>query len=398
VKVTLWPELRQTPNHSGRLVEVGSLEVSDEEIAEQIDRIRDQFASLEPADRPADTGDFVTVDISATLSGEPVPEANAEQLLYEIGSGGFIEGIDDQLIGAAAGDTRVFDGELPQGFGELTGVPVHFSVAVRDVRRKVLPELTDEWVAEITEFASTAELEVNLEERMTAMKRRSLAAQFRERALGQLVDEVFVDLPEAIVRSEMDEVLHRFVHRLERQGITLDDYFSVANTGREEFVDDLRSQAEQSLKTRLLLEAVAKEAGVEVSPEELSVAVEAIALQSDKPDSIRKALRQGPQEKSLVGDILRNKALALIVEGATPVDEAGNPVDLDVEEGGASADGDEVVPAGVPMDEAEGGLIEAGIVETGIVETGIVEAEIVEAEVVADMDSVAGDVDGTEEE
>ncbi|MGF1666230.1 MAG: trigger factor [Acidimicrobiia bacterium] len=384
VRVTLWPELSSVPGHEGRTVDVGSPDITDEEMADQIDRIRDQFAELGEAGRPAEVGDFLTIDISATSDGEDVPEASAAQIMYELGNAGFIVGIDETLIGAEPGGVFVFDGPLPEGFGELAGMPVTYGITVTAVQAKVLPELTDEWVAEITEFSSIAELEVNLEERMGDMKRRALAGRFREKALDQLVAEVEIELPEALLRSEMDEILHRFVQRLEGQGISIDDYFSVAGVDRGAFIADLRSQAGRSIRTRLLLEGVAARAGLEVSDEELSTVIETLALQSEKPDAMRKVLRQSHQEKSLVGDILRNKALEAIVAGAAPVDEDGNPVELTVEEEPDDADGETVVPAGVPVADSE--ELNSEVVESEVVVDAAVEAEDV-AEPVAEAGS-----------
>jgi trigger factor len=180
----------------------------------------------------------------------------------------------------------------------------------------------------------------------------------------------------------MDEVLHRFVHRLEEQGITLDDYFSVAGVDREQFVDDLRRQGERSVRTRLLLEAVAERSGLRVSDEELAAVVDGIAAQSDDPEAVRRALRDGAGEKSVVGDILRNRALGVILAGATPVDEDGNPVDLEIEaldeDGDDDGDdaGDEAVglpgdtarhpvAAGIPVDDADPADVDA-VVEAGV--------------------------------
>lgn len=383
VRVTLWPELDTVPEHEGRTVDVGSPDVTDEELTAQVDRIREQFADVADVDRPAQDGDYLTIDIAATNDGVAVEEATAAQLMYELGSGGFIEGIDERLAGAVPGTSVTFDGALPAGFGELSGTEVTFTVEVTNVQEKVLPELTDEWVAEITEFSSVAELEVNLEERMGQMKRRSLQGRFREQALDQLVAEVQIDIPEALMRSEMDEILHRFVHRLEGQGISLDDYFSVAGVDRGAFIDDLRSQADRSIRTRLLLEGVATKAGIAVADEELTAVIETIALQSEKPDQIRKALRQAHQEKSLTGDILRNKALEAIISGAAPVDDDGNPVELTIEEESFEADGETDVPAGVPVADLE--------------DVEVVDAAV-EAEPVADVEDPADGAGEAEEE
>lgn len=370
VRVTMWPSLDTIPEYADRRIEVGSPEVTDEELSEQIDRIREQFAQLEDADRPAADGDFVSVDLAANAAGEPVEEAAASDLLYEVGSGGFLPGIDEVLPGAATGDTVSFDGELPAGFGELAGKPVSFEVTVKAVKAKLLPEMTDEWVSEITEFETVAELESDLRERMSEMKVRTLAAAFREKALATLVEQVEVELPEALVRAEMDELLHRFAHRLEEDGISLEDYVRVSGVTEDQLVADIRSQAERSLHTRLVLEAVADQEGLEVPDQEVWALVEYAALQSDRPDEMRAAFRGTPREMELRGDILRSKALDALVAAAIPVDDEGNPVDLTVPEPQAGAE------------------VEAEVVEGEVVEA-IVEGEVVED--AADQDGVASE-------
>ena len=363
VKVTTWPELGEVPEIHDRVVEVGSVEVTDEELDAQIDRFREQFASVEEVDRTASTGDFVSMDISATKDGEDVPEAAAAGLLYEVGSGGLIAALDESLVGAGAGDTVTFEGPLPEGFGEKAGMEVIYSVKVNDVRERVLPEVTDEWVTETTEFETVDELRSTLLGQMSDMKRRSLAGTFQDRALDQLVDEVVVDLPEALVRAEMDEVFHRFSHRLEEQQIGLEDYFRVTGIQQEAFISDLESQAERSLKTRLLLEAVIDVEGFEVGEEELASVIEMVVASSEDPERIRLALQNDLQRKNLAGDILRNKALEAIVNGARPVDEEGNEVDLTI-----------APPATTHVVEAE--AVDAD-------QTDVVEAQVVEAEVIA---------------
>jgi trigger factor len=357
VKVTLWPTLTEVPEHHGRRIEVGSPEVTDEEVDGAIDGLREQFATLTTVDRPARLGDVVSVDVSATVDGVEVEEAKASELLYEVGHGGFIEGIDDVLQDMSAGESATFDSRLPDGFGDKAGMEVTFHITVTEVKEKVLPELTDEWVGEVTEFDTVEEFRAALRRELETAKKRRLAASFRERALQELVDQVEIELPEALVRAEMQEILHRFYHRLEERGISLEDYFRVSGLSSEQFSEDLRLQAERSIRTRLLLEAVADRDGIEVDQAELDQAIEALAAASRRPDDVRRALREGPGGKSLAGDILRNKALAAIVAGAIPVDEQGNEVDLTIEE--------------------EPPVVEAEVVEA---EAGVVEAEVVAEE------------------
>lgn len=327
VRVTLWPVV-DLPNYKNREVEVTSPEVTPEELESQLERMLEQFATVEEANRPARTGDFVSVDVKATSEGESVEGASAADLLYEVGSGLLVEGVDERLEGAEPGTVLTFDAPLPGGFGERAGEEVSFEIVVNEVKERILPALDDEWVDENTEFETVEELRAELEERLGEAKVQAVSRQFAERALSTLVDQVEIELPDALVRSEMDDQLHRFVHRLEDNELTLDDYFQASGIDQEEFLDDLRQQAERSLRNQLVLEAVAKDAGIEVTPDDVSSVIQAAAAQSGDPVAYLNAFRQGGRELALAGDILRNRALDAILSAANPVDEEGNPVDL----------------------------------------------------------------------
>jgi trigger factor len=327
VRVTLWPAI-DLPNYRDRDVEVTSPEVTSDELEAQLERMLEQFGIVEEADRPAYPGDFVSVDVKATSNGEPVEGASAADLLYEVGSGLLIEGIDERLEGAEPGTVLTFEAPLPAGFGERAGEEVSYEIVVNEVKERILPVLDDEWVDENTEFETVEELRAEMEERLSEAKAQAVSRQFAEKALSTLVDQVEIELPEALVRSEMDDHLHRFVHRLEDNELTLDDYFEASGIDQQQFLDDLRQQAELSLRNQLVLEAVAKDAGIEVTPEDVSSVLQAAAARSGDPVAYLKAFRQGGRELALAGDILRNRALDAILSAANPVDEDGNPVDL----------------------------------------------------------------------
>ena len=364
VRVTLWPTI-DLPNYKDRNVEVVSPEVTDEEIESNTTRMLEQFGTVEEVERPAREGDFVSVDVEASDDENPVEEATATDLLYEIGSGLFIEGLDGEIVGAAAGDVIELQAPLPAGFGDRAGDEVTFRVTVNEVKERILPELDDEWVEENTEFESVDELQAELRERLGESKLQSVSRQFAERALQTLVDQVEVDLPEALVRAEMDDLLHRFVHRLEDSELSLEDYFEATGMEQEAFLEDLRRQAESSLVNQLVLEAVAREEEIEVTEEDISNTIQALAAQSGDPVAYLKAFKEGGRELALASDIVRNRALDAILANANPVDEDGNPVDLSLK-----------------VDEVEAGMVEPlpDDADTG---------PVVEAEIVAD---------GTEEE
>jgi len=327
VRVTLWPTI-ELPDYKGREIEVTNPEVTPDDLAEQTKRMLEQFATVEEVDRAASEGDFVSLDLRASSGGEPVEEARADDILYEVGSGLLVEGIDEHLIGVSAGQEITFTGPLPTGFGERAGDEVDFVVTVHEVKERILPELTDDWVDENTEFDTVGELMTALDDRLVDAKRRAVSREFSERAMSTLRDQVIIDIPEGLVRSEMDRHLHDFLHRLEDAELELEDYFQASGITQEAFLDDLREQAELSLRNRLVLDAVIEAEGIEVTPEEVSTALQSLAARSGDPAAYLKAFRESGQELALASDILRNRALNAILSNANPVDEDGNPVDL----------------------------------------------------------------------
>ncbi|HKX75874.1 MAG TPA: trigger factor [Acidimicrobiia bacterium] len=377
VMVTLWPTVDELPSYAGREITVSDPTLSDEELEASITRMREQFANLETVERPAGEGDFVAVDIHAERDGEAVEEASAADLLYEIGSGLLITGADEHLLGTAAGDEVSFSAPLPAGFGDRAGLEAKFTIKVNEVKAKVLPELNDDWVDEATEFESVVELREALTAMLARAKEQSVANRFREQALDQLVDEVEIDLPERIVESEMETVLHRFIHRLEGDEISLDDYLKVTGQNEEEFLSDVRLQAEHNLRTRLVLEAVVRQENLQLDPQEVTGTIELMVRQSENPEEIRRAFREQARVLALAGDILRSKAMEVVVAAAKAVDGEGNPVNL------AFSQSTGVV-------EGISGEVEAELVEEQLEAAQIeaeVEAEVVEAEVIGDEEA-----------
>jgi trigger factor len=327
VKVTLWPTI-VLPDYKDREVVVDSPVVTPEELDNQMRRMLEQFATVEEVARAATSGDFVSIDLKASKDGEPIEGATAADLLYEVGSGMLIDGIDERLEGTESGTVLEFDAPLPEGFGDRAGEQVSFEVTVNEVKERILPELDNTWVDENTEFETVEEMRAELEAQLGQVKLQAVSRQFAERALSTLVDQVEVDLPEGLIRSEMDDQLHSFVHRLEDNELTLDDYFSATSLTQEQFLDDLRQQAERALRNQLVLEAVAQDADIEITPEDVSSVIQSLAARSDDPVAYLQAFRQSGRELAVAGDILRNRALDAILSSAKPVDAEGNPLEL----------------------------------------------------------------------
>lgn len=329
VVVTLWPTVDTPPEYVGLKVEVEVPEVTDDDVAAQVERMRNQFAELDDVAREGFDGDFVLVDVTTSLDGSAYAAGSATDMLYEIGSGAFLDGMDEVLRGASAGAILSFDSTLPAGIGDDGGKPVTVRVLVKQVKAKRLPALTDEWVAEVTEFETVDEMRAELQQQMGVIRRRSAWRHVEDKAIADLVEALDVELPEGLVDAEMDSIFHRFAHRLEEQGIPFDQYLAVTGQDQEAFVADLRSQAVLNLQTRIMLEGVADQEGITVAPQELEDTITALAAAARVSRSdYAKALQEGGRELALAGDILRRKAIDRILDLVVPVDASGAPVEL----------------------------------------------------------------------
>jgi trigger factor len=329
VLITLWPALTEVPEYAGLRVEVEIPEVTDDDVTAQVERMRHQFAELEDVSREGFDGDLVLVDVTTSLEGAQYAAGSAKDMLYEIGSGAFLEGMDQALRGAGAGSIVGFDTTLPEGIGADAGKPVKVRALVKQVKARRLPALTDAWVGEVSEFETVAEMRAELAVQMADIRRRSAWRHVEDRALADLVAALEVVLPSGLVEAEMDSIFHRFAHRLEEQGVRFEQYLAITSQDEKNFVSDLRSQAELNLKIRLLLEAVADQEGITVERPELEDAITALAAVARvSREEYLAALSEGGRELALAGDILRRKAIDRILDLVVPVDAAGAEVVL----------------------------------------------------------------------
>ncbi len=327
--VTLWPSLAEVPEYAGLRVEVEVPEVTDAEVNAQVERMRRQLAGIEDVSREGFDGDLVLVDVTTRVDGSDYAAGSARDLLYEIGSDGFLEGMDQALRGSGAGAILSFDTRLPDGIGADAGKAATVRVLVKQVKARRIPPLTDEWVAEVSEFETVAEMRGQLAEQMSDIRRRSAWRHVEDGALEKLVGSITLELPAGLVDEEMDAIFHRFAHRLEEQGVGLDQYLALTGQDEKSFVTDLRSQAEVNLKTRLLLEAVADQEGISVERAELEDAITALAAVARvSREDYAAALSEGGRELALAGDILRRKAIERILDLVVPVDASGATVVL----------------------------------------------------------------------
>ncbi|WP_199442385.1 trigger factor [Umezawaea beigongshangensis] len=351
-EVDVRPEIT-VPAFGELSVSVDDQEVTDADVDEQLDELRARFGTLTGVQRPAQDGDFVVVDLSATVDGEEVEEARTAGLSYEIGSGQLVEGIDDALIGASEGETKTFATTLVAG--EHSGREAEVSVVLNTVKERQLPELDDEFAQLASEFDTLDELKDDLRTRLARVKKMQQGVQARDKVLDALLETTEVPLPESIVQGEIDARKHDAVHEFDHDEAKFGEYLESQGQTLEAFDAELRESAEKAVRTQLVLDTIADAEQVTVSDSELT---ERIVYQAQRfgisPDEYVQRAQQSGQLGAIFADVRRGKALATVVRQATVTDATGNAVDLDELFGEQKAD-DETAA----VDVVEGDVVES---------------------------------------
>ncbi|MEU4842741.1 trigger factor [Nocardia testacea] len=327
-EVDVRPEIALPEDYSTIAVTVDAIEITDADIDEQLQSLRQRFGTLTGVERPVQDGDFVSIDLSATVGGEEVPEAATTGLSHEVGSGQLIEGLDETLIGMSAGESKEFTSTLVAG--EHAGQEATITVTLGSVKERELPEADDEFAQLASEFDTIDELKDDLRSRVERVKKVQQAGDIRDKVLEQLLDSVEVPLPEAVVKAEIDAVEHDAIHGFDHDEAKFAEALEAQGSSREEFDADTKEAAEKSVKTQLLLDAVAEAEGTQVGQEELT---ERILFQAQRygmaPEQFIQQVQQAGQLGAVFADVRRGKALAEVVGKVTVTDSEGNKVDTD---------------------------------------------------------------------
>ena len=315
------------PGYGGLRVELPSPKATQDEIDEAVDAERRRQGSLIDADRPVQAGDHVTLTLAAHRDGEPVPGLNTEDWLYEVGKGWVAEGFDDQLVGATAGSTLTFSAN-PSGMDE----PADFEVSITGVQEMVLPEVTDEWVAEnLGEHETVAEWHDAIAERIGAAKLTQARNLYIDRATTALVGLVDAPAPDSMVNGDLQGRVQNTVQQFQAQGISIDQWLQVTGQTPDTFVAGLRSQSVKAVKADLALRAVATAEAIEVTDDDLGAEYARVAVQvRQKASEVRKAYEKNDAVTDLVAQLRKQKALDWILEHAEVVDEDGQAIDRDL--------------------------------------------------------------------
>jgi len=309
--------------HGSLRIEIPSPEAADADVEQQLEALRRQHSTLEAVDRPAEDGDQVTIDIDGRLDDEPVEGLTTSGYLYEVGAGAVVPEIDENLRGASAGDVLEFEADHPEEDGTLA-----FRIAVSEVQARVLPEPDDDFAAQASEFDTFAELEADIRERMTGLRRSQAGMMARERTAQAVAGLVDMDIPPALVEVEVDNRINDMAMRMRAQGFDLPTYLEATGGDLESVRDELREGAEASARVDLGLRAVAEAEGLEADGEPLEKYLMLLAAQvGGEAEDLRTALTESGRMLEIRADLRKQAALDWVFERAEIVDEEGNPVD-----------------------------------------------------------------------
>ncbi|CAN5407052.1 trigger factor [soil metagenome] len=305
-------------------ITIESPDVSDEEVDDRIDRLRESFAKLEVVDRAAAEGDHVTIDVAGSQDGEPLDGLTADDYLYEVGSASVVPELDENLTGASVGDVLTFTADHPDPEEE----PVDFTVTVKEVKEKVLPEADDEFAAEASEFESLEELRADLAKRLGMVKKVQGQMAIQQKTADALAELVHEDIPEALVNTEMQQRLEDLAMRLQAQGVGVEQY--LASTGQDQgaFIEELRETSAKGVKVDLALRAVVEAEQIDISEEDLEAEYASVAERvGQKTAQVRKQLERNGQVSAVRSDLRKRKALEWLIEQVELVDEGGNTIE-----------------------------------------------------------------------
>jgi trigger factor len=314
------------PNLSELKILVDPIEIADEDVDTELQSLRARFGTLTGVERPVQDGDFVSIDLSATVDGEDVPEAKTEGLSHEVGSGQLIEGLDEAIVGMTSGESKVFTTTLAAG--EHAGQEAQVTVTVGSVKERELPEADDEFAQLASEFDTIDELKESLTDQVRRLKSIQQAEKIRDAALEALLEQTDVPLPEAIVQAQIDDTVHNAIHGLDHDEAKFAEMLAEQGSSREEFDADTRSGAEKAVKTQLLMDAIADDLDIQVGQNDLTERLVLMSRQYGiEPQQLLQVLQQNNQLPAMFADVRRGLTVAAVVEAATVTDTDGTVID-----------------------------------------------------------------------
>jgi trigger factor len=328
----------ELPEYRGVEVEVEDVQVSDADVEEQVETLRKRFGTLAGVERPVETGDFVTIDLVATIGGETLEDGTASGVSYEVGSNNMVDGLDEAILGKGAGDSAEFTSKLVGG--SHAGEEADIKVDVTAVKARELPGLDDDFAQLASEFDTLEELRDDIRARLTRARTFEQGAQARDKVLETVLGEIDFPLPAKAVETEIAWRNEQLDQQIAAAGLTREGFLRLQEQDADAFAADQEKQVREGMKAQFVLDRLADKEELSVNQAELTQHVIQRASSSGlTPDQFAKSVADSGQISALVGEVRRGKALQLILEHAQIKDASGNAVDLSQLDAPATDDG-----------------------------------------------------------
>lgn len=317
VATDLYPEVT-LGQYKGLEVPKAAVVVSDEEVENEVDRMAQQNARISTVERAAQDGDTVVLDFEGFVDGVPFDGGKADGHTLKLGSGQFIPGFEEQLVGMAAGDSKDVVVTFPEQYAaELAGKEATFKCTVHEVKETALPEKDDEFVKDVSEFDTMDALKADIKARIQKEKEDGIQSAFENACIAKAVENMTADIPACMVEEQIEKQMEEFGYQLQRSGMSMDDYAKMMGGDLSKMRDSFRPMAENNVKANVLLAQVVEEEKLEASDEEVDAEVKKLAEQySMEEDKVREYL---PAD-SMKSEICTRKAVKLIADSAVPTE------------------------------------------------------------------------------
>ncbi|MBB3131791.1 trigger factor [Paenibacillus rhizosphaerae] len=324
-KVTVKPEVT-LGEYKGVEVPVQKVEVSDEELDAELKRLQERHAELSVIDEgAAENGDVAVIDFDGSVDGVPFEGGQAERYSLELGSGTFIPGFEEQVVGMATGDFKDVEVTFPDTYHaeELAGKKAVFKVKVHEIKRKQLPELDDEFAKDVSEFETLAEYKEDLKKQLLERKEQEAKGNKEAAVVDKVAANAEVEIPQAMIDSEIQNMMRDFDNRLRNQGMNLEMFLSFSGQTTADLQEQMKEDADKRVRNNLVLEQIAKEENIEVTEEDINKELEVMAESYKRTaDEIRNILTANGSLGSLREEISLRKTVDLLVENSKEVEAA----------------------------------------------------------------------------
>lgn len=309
--------------YKGVEVTKADIQVTDEEIDAEIKKEQDKNASfVEVADRPVQDGDRIKLDFEGFVDGEAFEGGKGENYDLTIGSGSFIPGFEEQLVGVMPGEDKEVNVTFPENYGaeNLAGKAAVFKCTVKAITEKQLPELNDEYADEYTEFDTMEEYREDVKRNLIVKKEESAKTAQEDEAVDKIIAASQIEIPAPMLETQESNMVDEFAQQLQYQGMSLDQYYQYAGSSREKMMEALAPQAEKRIRTRLVLEQIAKEENITATEEEYEAELKKMAESYGADFDTVKSIFDGRQKDSMMQDIAVQKAVTFVLENAVEVE------------------------------------------------------------------------------